>query len=69
MIFPEGTKKEGYFENNVFKVKVQISKEQQEMERQQNARVHQEQMVEREGLSSSHTNQRGQISKQSSQKL
>ena len=25
MIFPDGTKKEGYFENNVYKVKVQIT--------------------------------------------
>lgn len=25
MIFPDGTKREGYFENNVYKVKVQIS--------------------------------------------
>ena len=28
MIFPDGTKREGYFENNVYKVKVQISDEQ-----------------------------------------
>ena len=41
MIFPDGTKKEGYFENNVFKVKVQISMEQQEMERQNNVRPQQ----------------------------
>ena len=27
MIFPDGTKKEGYFENNVYKVKVKISKD------------------------------------------
>ena len=38
MIFPDGTKKEGYFENNVFKVKVQITQEQQELERRNNAR-------------------------------
>jgi hypothetical protein len=25
MIFPDGTKREGYFENNVYKVQVQIS--------------------------------------------
>jgi hypothetical protein len=24
MIFPDGTKKEGYFENNIYKVKVEI---------------------------------------------
>lgn len=29
MLFPDGTKREGYFENNVYKVKVQISDEQQ----------------------------------------
>lgn len=38
MIFPDGTKKEGYFENNVFKVQVQISQEQQELERAKNVR-------------------------------
>lgn len=25
MIFPDGTKKEGYFENNVYKIKVNIT--------------------------------------------
>ena len=38
MIFPDGQKREGYFENNVFKVKVQISQEQQELERARNVR-------------------------------
>jgi len=47
MIFPDGAKKEGYFENNVFKVKVQISVEQQEIERQNNVRPQQAQQLER----------------------
>jgi hypothetical protein len=29
MIFPDGTKREGYFENNVYKLKVQISDDQE----------------------------------------
>ena len=31
MVFPDGTKKEGYFENNIYKVKVQITDEQGNM--------------------------------------
>jgi hypothetical protein len=31
MIFPDGTRKEGYFENNVYKVKVQITNNDGEM--------------------------------------
>jgi hypothetical protein len=28
-MFPDGTKREGYFENNVYKLKVQISDDQE----------------------------------------
>lgn len=31
MIFPDGTKKEGYFENNVYKIKVNITGEDGQM--------------------------------------
>jgi hypothetical protein len=31
MIFPDGTKKEGYFENNIYKVKVQITNNEGQM--------------------------------------
>lgn len=30
MIFPDGTKREGYFENNVYKVKIQITDDQED---------------------------------------
>jgi hypothetical protein len=33
MIFPDGTKKDGYFENNIFKVKVQIPSNEGQMDR------------------------------------
>lgn len=32
MIFPDGTKREGYFENNVYKLKVQISDDQEPLD-------------------------------------
>lgn len=31
MIFPDSTRKEGYFENNIYKVKVQITNNQGQM--------------------------------------
>lgn len=31
MIFPDQTKKEGYFENNMYKIKVQITNNEGEM--------------------------------------
>ena len=58
MIFPDGSKKEGYFENNVYKVKVKISND------PSNDNIQQEQVYPEDGIQSSHPGQHSQMSHQ-----